>query len=205
MSTPRSAAAQAVAIAASPRIETRPLRPDDRVGLAQLFERLSPESRYRRFFELKRELKPRELDWLTVVDHVDHEAIVAVDQRDGSLVGVSRYVRDKDRPTSAELAIAVVDDRQRCGIGTVLVKEIVRRATANGLEQLTAVALGDNRPVHALLRRLGFQVVGRSGREVELSLPLDRPDGIVVALNPRPASPRGARATPRAASPADAR
>src|ERR1700761_5144526 len=92
----RSAPGSALRSAASPWIETRPMRPDDRDGLAQLFARLSPESRYRRFFELKRELKPRELDWLTAIDHVDHEAVVAVDQHDGSLIGVGRYVREKD-------------------------------------------------------------------------------------------------------------
>ena len=200
----RSAPGSALPSAASPWIETRPMRPDDRDGLAQLFARLSPESRYRRFFELKRELKPRELDWLTAIDHVDHEAVVAVDQHDGSLIGVGRYVREKDRPMSAELAIAVVDDWQRRGIGTVLVAEIVERATANGLQQIRAFALGDNRPVNRLLRRLGFHVVGRDRREVELVRELPGREAVVVPLNPRPTGPCDGRSAPHAGPVADA-
>ena len=60
----------------------------DRDGLATLFARLSPESRHRRFRSPKRELTPRELAFFTDIDHIHHEAIAAVDQRDGSIVGI---------------------------------------------------------------------------------------------------------------------
>jgi RimJ/RimL family protein N-acetyltransferase len=155
-------------------IETRPISRDDREALARLFYELSPQSRYQRFFSIKHELTPRELDWLTAVDHVQHEAIVAVDTRDGSLVAVCRYVRDKQRPGVAEIAIAVVDQWQGMGIGTALGQQIVRRARANGMTAVSAVTLPYNRRVHALLRRLGFgRVVGGPG-ECELcwELPL---------------------------------
>src|SRR5947209_4206493 len=59
----------------------RPLRTDDRVGLAALFARLTPESRYRRSLSPKRELLPRELTHLTDIDHLDHEAVAAIARR----------------------------------------------------------------------------------------------------------------------------
>src|ERR1700757_2606452 len=90
-------------------IETRQLGPGDRELLAGFFAHLGPESRYRRFFGPKHELTPRELDWLTAIDHVNHEAIVAVDRRDGSIVGVCRVLRGWDRPMVAGLAFAVAD------------------------------------------------------------------------------------------------
>src|SRR5437763_5804891 len=66
----------------------------DRAGLAALFARLTPESRYQRFHFPKRELTPRELTFFTDIDHLNHEAIAPVDERDDSIVGVARYVRD---------------------------------------------------------------------------------------------------------------
>jgi ribosomal protein S18 acetylase RimI-like enzyme len=165
-------------------IETRPLGPGDRALLAGFFTHLGPESRYRRFFGPKHELTPRELDWLTAIDHINHEAIVAVDRRDGSIVGVCRYVREPDRPTSAELAIAVADACQARGIGNILGEQVVRRAVANGFTQVRAFTLSGNRSARALLRRLGFQIVGREGSEMELVLELRGAGGVVVPLVP---------------------
>ena len=54
--------------------------------MAALFVRLSPESRYRRFLTPKRELTPRELSYLTDIDHVHHEAFAAIDQREVMLL-----------------------------------------------------------------------------------------------------------------------
>ena len=88
------------------RLRLRPLTRDDRDGLLSLFHRLSEESRWRRFMSPKPTLAPRELDYLTDIDHVVHEAFAAVDERDGSLAGVARYVRHAGTECSAELAVA---------------------------------------------------------------------------------------------------
>ena len=172
MSQHESPAARDMRLDELASIGTRPLGHGDREPLARFFTQLGPESRYRRFFQLKRELTPRELDWLTAIDHIGHEAIVAVDRRDGSIVGVCRYVRESERPTSAELAIAVADACQELGIGTILGEQVVRRAVENGFTQVRAFTLSGNRSARALLRRLGFQIVRRDGSEVELVLEL---------------------------------
>ena len=77
----------------------------DRDRIHELFHRLSEESRYRRFLTPKRELSERELAYLSDIDHVSHEAIAAVDQRDGSFAGVVRVVRRSDWPEAADMAI----------------------------------------------------------------------------------------------------
>lgn len=164
-------------------IETRPIRSEDRDALARLFTELSPRSRYRRFLSIKAELAPRELDWLTAVDHVTHEAIAAVDARDGSLVGVCRYVLDQERPGVAELAIVVVDAWQGMRIGAELAAQIVQRARDNGMATVSAHTLASNPPIHALLRSLGFCPVRRPGRGSELNWEL--------VLTPLRAVPRG--------------
>ncbi len=155
------------------RLLLRTLSCDDRDGLAALFARLTPESRYRRFLSPKAVLTPQELAYFTDLDHVDHDAVAAVDQRGGSIVGVGRYVRDDKRPRVADMAIEVADELQRMGIGTVLADQVVQRARANGFAVLTATTLWNNRPARALLRRLGFRARASHGGEIELELQLD--------------------------------
>jgi RimJ/RimL family protein N-acetyltransferase len=155
------------------RLALRPIDAGDRDRLSALFARLSPESRQRRFFSPKHELTPRELAFLTDIDHVDHEAFAAVDRRDGSIVGAGRYVRRRDRDAAADLALEVADELQNLGIGTALAGRVVQRASENGFALLTATTLWENRPARALLRRLGFHARGSRGTEIELELPLD--------------------------------
>jgi RimJ/RimL family protein N-acetyltransferase len=155
------------------RLSLRPLTRDDRDGLLSLFHRLSEESRWRRFMSPKPTLTPRELDYLTDVDHVAHEAFTAVVQRDGSLAGVARYVRHPDIECGAELAVEVADELQRRGIGTELCMRVIERARDNGITVLTATALWSNQPARRLLRSLGFHARRSQGREIELALLLE--------------------------------
>jgi RimJ/RimL family protein N-acetyltransferase len=157
------------------RVQLRPLGSGDRDGLAALFTRLSPESRYRRFLSPKPALTRRELVYLTDIDRVHHEAVAAVDSRDGSIVGVGRYVRFRDRPSVAEVGFEVADELQGMGIGTALATHIVQHARASGLALLTAATLWDNRSARAILRGLGFRARASEGSVIELDLELDSP------------------------------
>ena len=107
----RASATEAVVLADGTRLRFRPLGSEDRDRLAGLFARLTFESRRRRFLLPKPELTPRELAFLTDIDHVTHEAIAAVDQRDGSIVGVARYVGVTDRTGVADLATSPGNSR----------------------------------------------------------------------------------------------
>jgi RimJ/RimL family protein N-acetyltransferase len=172
--------AGALVLADGTRLGFRTLGAADRDGVATLFARLSPESRYRRFLSSKPELTPRELADLTDIDHVHHEAVAAVDRHDGSIVGVGRYVQDVQRHGVADIAIEVADELQGLGIGTALVRQVVQRARANGFALLTATTLWENRPARALFRRLKFRARASHGREIELELGLAQPsnDGV---------------------------
>ena len=79
-------------------------RRSDRELLLRGFERLSPESRYRRFLAPMPELSEDLVRYLTEIDHHDHEAMIALDERTGEGIGVARYVRDPDRTEVAEVA-----------------------------------------------------------------------------------------------------
>ena len=154
-------------------IRFRPIGPEDRVGVSKLFSRLSPESRYRRFFGPKPELSDRELTFFTAVDHVAHEALAAVDQRDCSIVGLVRYVQYVDRPRVAAVAIEVADEWQQMGIGSSLLERLLDRARVNGIDRLSATTRWENLPARSLLRRFGFRGRASGHGEIELELALD--------------------------------
>ena len=168
-----AATGESLVVANGARISLRQVGPGDRDGMAALFARLTPESRYQRFLSPKRELTPRELTFFTDIDHLNHEAIAAVDQRDDSIVGVARYVRHPDRADVAELAIEVADAFQRMGIGTTLTSLTIQHAHANGLTSLTATTLWENHAARRLLRHHGFRARQSRGREIEHELKLE--------------------------------
>lgn len=152
------------------QITIRPLEPDDRDTLAEGFERLSPESRYRRFFGPMPQLRKRDLDFLTRVDHHDHEALIAVDEATGQGVGVARFVRIAD--DVAEPAIVVVDDWHGRGVGSRLIAALGERAQQEGIRRFEAPVLASNPGAIRLLASLGDTRKRSSGREVQLSISL---------------------------------
>ena len=69
-------------ITATHRGETiliRSLSPDDKRLIVAGLERMSEQSRYRRFLAPKESFTAAELAYLTEVDHRDHEALIALD------------------------------------------------------------------------------------------------------------------------------
>jgi RimJ/RimL family protein N-acetyltransferase len=161
----------------------RPIEPADREELARGMERLSPESRYRRFFSASSRLSEAELRYLTEVDHHDHEAIVAVEPDTGEGIGVARFIRSPQDPELAELAVAVTDDWQGRGVGTALLHRLCERAREEGVRRFSASILAENRPMLELAEELGAVVVKRRGLgEVDLEVELPE-DGAGQALD----------------------
>ena len=62
-------------------VRLRPVAADDKPLFAAAWEAFSATSRYRRFMMPKQHLSLHDFEYLTEVDHVDHEAIGAVDPR----------------------------------------------------------------------------------------------------------------------------
>lgn len=159
-------------------VEIRPIGADDKRLLADAFARLSPESRYRRFFRPLKELRASDLRYLTEVDHSDHEALVAI-AGDGSLVGVARYVRSAEEPELAEVAVTIVDDWHGRGVATELLRALVERARAEGIERFVALVLGENRDALDLFKSLSENEVRPRRREGYLELLIELPEGKV--------------------------
>lgn len=141
-------------------IHVRPIEPGDKLALRRAFERLSPESRYRRFLGPLTHLDAGQLAYFTEVDHHDHEALVAIEPDHGQLAGIARYVRLTEDPQAAEVAIAVADDWHGRGVGTLLLHELSERARAAAVTRFVAICLSENAAVIDLLERLGSARLG---------------------------------------------
>jgi RimJ/RimL family protein N-acetyltransferase len=151
----------------------RPLEPEDKPLLLEGFSRLGQQSRYQRFLGVKKRLSTDELEFLTRVDHDEHEAIGALDPISGRGVGVARFVRDRRGSSTAEAAVAVVDAWQHNGLGWELLERLAARAREVGVTRFTASLLVENRAMLALFARLGrIEVRHDSGSTVMLHVEL---------------------------------
>ena len=143
--------AESIELDGGGELDVRPIEPGDKEALHAAFHRLSPESRYRRFFSPLTDLTERDLAYLTEIDHRDHEALAAVDPKSGDIVGVARYVRtEEDR---AEASVVVDDDWQQRGVATALLDRIALRAREVGITHFVALVLSDNRSAIELFER----------------------------------------------------
>jgi RimJ/RimL family protein N-acetyltransferase len=169
----------------------RPLAADDRDRIVAAFDRLSEESRYRRFFAPLHELSDRSLDYLIDIDHHDHEATVALDAETDELIGVARYVRSETDGQRAEAAVVVADDWQHEGLGRALLELLATRARAEGISRFTAVVQADNRRALELLSEIGPTTRSLEGNLVELDIELPEErigPGLAAALRAAAAS-----------------
>ncbi len=131
----------------------RPIRPHDADRLIALYDRLSRQTAYQRFFTIMKRLPP---DWARILANVDYATRLAlVVEPEGSgdeVVGVARY-EPTDRPDTAEVAFVLQDGWQNRGLGTVLLRDLLAAAEARGIRRFRAWVLGDNTRMLDLLAR----------------------------------------------------
>jgi GNAT superfamily N-acetyltransferase len=132
----------------------RPIGPHDRDRLREGFEQASDESIYLRFLGPHPRLTNNELDYLTAVDHVHHEALIAVDAETGQSFGTARYVRDDADPEAAEFAVGVGDRWMRIGLGTALLSALAKCARQAGIVRFNGVISAENMAIRALVKKV---------------------------------------------------
>jgi GNAT superfamily N-acetyltransferase len=154
------------------RVLVRPIRESDAPAFAHAYTRLSPESLRRRHLSAAYHLTPRELRHLTAVDHREHVAFVAIEPGTGNILGSARYFRFATRPSGAEMAIEVIDDWQRRGVGRFLLRRLSAHAKPHGVDTFTAVVALDNLPMQKALRH-AITSTQADGAELEYVLDVD--------------------------------
>jgi GNAT superfamily N-acetyltransferase len=141
----------------------RAIRPADKAALSRFHGRLSPESVYFRYFELKPILSARDLAYLTELDNERRVALVATlsPSADAPIAGVARYdvlPGEPGKPVRAELGIVVEDAFQNRGIGTALLKHLLKIAHDRGIKEITAEVLPQNTKMLELVAGSGVPV-----------------------------------------------
>jgi len=164
------------------RVMLRSIAPEDKPLLAAIFDRLSEESRYRRFFTTKTQLSTAELDYFVDLDHTDHEAIVAIDRSSGEGLGVARYIRSNEDPHAAEVAVTVADDWQGRGLGRALLDRLTYRARRAGVRRFSAMVQSDNPASLGLLAGVGATERRVGGGLVDLVIELPPKRGMGAQL-----------------------
>jgi GNAT superfamily N-acetyltransferase len=138
-------------------VRIRPLCNGETDVVARIFERLSTQSRARRFNGAKPRLTERELATLARVDARSHSLVAWVDG-DPEPAGFAQLVCDVDDRTRAEIAFAVADAYHGRGIGSALVDQLAADARAGGVTHLTATIQGSNAAAFVLVRRVARPV-----------------------------------------------
>ena len=139
------------------RVHVRLIRAEDEPLLHEAFARMSDRSVYFRFFSPLKRLPEEMAHRLAQVDSEQRFALVAVSGAPGAehILGVARYDRAAGTDT-AEVAVSVVDEYQRRGIGAKLLGLLCQAARDHGIRQFSLVVLPENQSMIGLLRRLGW-------------------------------------------------
>ena len=134
-------------------VRMRPIRADDAPRLVALYDRLSRDTRYHRFFSVMRRLPP---DWARFLADVDYRTrlalVVQAPDDPDTLIAVARY-EPAGEPGLAEVAFVVQDGWQDRGLGTALFGELLEAAAVNGIARFRAWVLAGNRRMLDLIVR----------------------------------------------------
>jgi ribosomal protein S18 acetylase RimI-like enzyme len=140
------------------KVHLRPIVPEDEPLLHEAVAAMSERTVYFRFFSPLKRMSDALAHRLAVVDYHDRFAIVATTHKPSGherIIGVARY--DRGRGTDvAEVALAVIDEFQRRGLGGILLGELARVGRRHGLKTFQLIVLPDNREMLGLLRKLGW-------------------------------------------------
>ncbi len=148
-------------------IRVRPLGFDDAPLLVNIFEHMTPDSRYRRFHQSLDHVHPHRIQQEAIniaqADSDNNWGLIAftdLDNQPDVPVGAVRLVRTA--PLEAEVAISIRDDLQNQGIGTQLMHMLAETARDIGLERLVADIQNDNPAIWHVFNNLPFAIQRQS-------------------------------------------
>ncbi|MEP7209635.1 MAG: bifunctional acetate--CoA ligase family protein/GNAT family N-acetyltransferase [Alphaproteobacteria bacterium] len=139
----------------------RPIQPTDADALRAMVDLTLPYDLRMRFLGGVGHLLPNAAARLCQIDY-DREMALVVEQSGGRLAGVVRLLFDPEMAT-AELAILVRSDAQRCGLGRRLFDEARNYAGSRGAHLLWGEAFRDDDRSLELARKLAGRLSDVSG------------------------------------------
>jgi GNAT superfamily N-acetyltransferase len=153
----------------------RPVGPADREAVLAAFARLSPDSRYYRFWTRQERLPDSILQRFLHADHVRQSVWAVLDpgrpEEPGH--GAGSWWRGLEASAEAEVSFTVADEAQHRGVGTLLLAVLWSSARPLGITRFLGHALPDNHAVLDWFRALGARLALDSG-QITMTLDLDR-------------------------------
>ena len=140
-------------------VTVRPIQLEDEADLARFFTSLSLESRVFRFFAAVANADSS-VRRMVDVDYSSRYGILGIAGPPRGIVGHAMYITIE--PGKAELALAIADEYQGRGLGTILLGQLAEAASAAGIQVLEAVVRPENHRMLEVLRDSGFPVKSRS-------------------------------------------
>src|SRR3989339_1143999 len=140
-------------------IFVRPGRPSDAQQMIDLFDDLSPETIYLRFFSPIKRISRSMLIKLTQIDYDREIALIAFtgSEQERKLLGVARIIFVPDG-RQAEFAIVLADAWQGKGIGNRLLHHALACAASYGIEEVWGPVISTNTGMLRLGEKLGFRI-----------------------------------------------
>ncbi len=132
----------------------RPIKPNDATRLVEFYDRVSPESKYLRFFAPYPRLSQRDVQRFTEVDYVDRVAFILT--LGELMIGVGRY--DRIENDQAEVAFLIEDAHQGRGIAQLLLEHLAEAARERGITKFVAEILPENRRMAQVFADAGYRV-----------------------------------------------
>jgi acetyltransferase len=149
-------------------VTIRPIRPEDEPLLVKFHQTLSEETVYHRYFsqlKLDQRITHERLIRICFNDY-DREIALVAERADATntnreILGVGRLSKSRTR-NEAEFALLISDRWQRQGLGTELLKRLVRIARDEKLDRITAMILSDNQAMQHVSRKAGCRILHKA-------------------------------------------
>ncbi len=137
----------------------RPIKPEDAPLFAELFQKLSSESIYFRFFSPLKRISPEMLARFTQLDYGRDMALVAMAEapQGEEMLGAARLIRESALNNRAEFSIMVADALHGQGIGAALLGKLIAAARTLEIQTVVGYVLADNTHMLRLGRKTGFR------------------------------------------------
>ena len=160
----------------------RPIKPTDDNLVIDLFNSLSKESVYFKFFSSLKYISKEQLEKITHIDYVKEMAIVALIREGGEerMVAAGRYALVDDEPGYAEFAIVVQDAYQGRGLGTEVLWHLAHAAKLQGVDVIVGYIMNENSPMFSVLKKSGLKMKKKNWDRgvTRVDIPID--DNILI-------------------------
>ena len=141
------------------RLTLRPARSSDGDALQTYVRGLSPQSRYNRFLGAASELPASELARALAANGRDTLTLLLTSTAEDreTVIGEARVALSCAK-RAGKFSMSIADDWQHVGVGSALLREIERKASADGIELLFGDTLRTNEAMIGLALGRGFRL-----------------------------------------------